>query len=734
MTDKIVALRIPTAQNSLMMLNGINHALSALRGWMLLGKDQFKLERQHAWEKEIKQPYSFLLEKSKNWTNPENITRLKKMGELLKTFEADQQRIEDIAQTDNNIPAVNLLLTQAVPQAAVMVKNITTLIDLEATMDSSNQRKELLGILADVRGTTGLGLANIRAFLLSGDDKFKQKFDSLWQKNQSRFADLEQRQRLLGTKQTKAFKAFKAARTKFLPLPEQMFKLRAAKDWNLANYWLATKAAPVSAELVSILTAMTANQKQLLTKDTDTNHDSQQNDIIISWILLGSSILLSIILGILFIRSINKRLQDLLVFVSKLSQGSLNAQLTTTSNDELGQLATSLLDYSEELNLIIGNVKDSSQTMNTASKEIASTSSAISQAASEQAASVEQTSASVEQMAASIAQNSENAENTNTIASQSVGAAKKGGDAVTKTMTAMNQIAEKISIIEDIAYQTNILALNASIEAARAGNHGRGFAVVAEEVRKLAERSGSAAQEISNLTTESVDVANQAGSLIGEIIPQIQQTAELVQEISAASSEQAAGANQISQAMTSIDQTTQQNAAISEQLSATSIEITGQAQLLMQQMNFFSINEQALQESRAGELFKWDESLDVGIAEINRQHKILIDLINKVDNSVKTGESRESITKTVTNLIDYTHEHFAWEEELFTSNGYPDSAAHKVKHKKLLGELDEHKQQLINDDHPNYAALMTFLTQWLKQHIRHSDQDYAADLRKKGVK
>ncbi len=732
--SRISELRMPTAQSSLMMLNGINHALSSLRGWMILGKDKFKQERQFAWETEIDASYIFLQEKSKNWTNPENITRLNRIHQLLAQFKIEQQQIEDIAQKTENVPAVKMLFDEAAPHAVTMSKNITQLIDIETTLEATTERKKLLGMMADVRGTIALGLANIRAYLLSGDDNFKQKFDTLWAKNQRRFSDLKQQQHLFNPKQKIAFDALDKARTKFQPLPKKMFELRAGQDWNLANYWLATKAAPIGAELVTLLNEMSANQKQLLEQDAQDNIDLQQKNIAISWVLLAASIIFSVILGFFFIKSITSRLKEALFVTSQLAQGKLSVKVNPPSKDEIGQLATSMLSLKQQLNLIVGNAQESTENMQNAAKEVASTSQAIAQATSEQASSVEQTSASIEQMAASISQNNENAGNTNSIASQSVISAQQGSEAVSDTLDAMNQIADKITIIEDIAYQTNILALNASIEAARAGSHGRGFAVVADEVRKLAERSGDAAQEISNLAVNSVEIANQAGSLIGEIIPQIQQTADLVQEIAAASDEQATGTNQISQAMTSLDQTTQQNAAVSEQLAATSEEIAYQVQLVQQQMNFFTVDREALAESLEGDIFKWDDSLDVGIAEINRQHKILIDLINAINNAVKNNETADNIANTLVNLIDYTHEHFSYEEELFSSHGYPETPAHKQTHIKLLGQLDDYKRELQTGENLNYAALMVFLTQWLTQHIRYSDQDYAAFLRKKGVK
>ncbi len=177
------------------------------------------------------------------------------------------------------------------------------------------------------------------------------------------------------------------------------------------------------------------------------------------------------------------------------------------------------------------------------------------------------------------------------IARQSAKDAEASGEAVSRAVAAMRTIAEKISIVQEIARQTDLLALNAAVEAARAGEHGKGFAVVASEVRKLAERSQSAAAEISTMSTDTVQSAQDAGEMLNRLVPDIRKTAELVAEISAACREQDVGASQINEAIQQLDKVTQQNAGASEEMSATSEELAAQAEELQTSIAFFKVDQ-----------------------------------------------------------------------------------------------------------------------------------------------
>jgi methyl-accepting chemotaxis protein len=274
---------------------------------------------------------------------------------------------------------------------------------------------------------------------------------------------------------------------------------------------------------------------------------------------------------------------------NKLAQGDLDLDIESNSDDEIGQLQKAMKRMIISLSDIVDEVQSAVSNVAAGSEELSATSEQMSQGATEQAASAEEASAAMEQMSGNIRQNADNAQHTERLAVQAAEDAEEGGQAVAQTVVAMREIADKILIIEEIARQTNMLALNAAIEAARAGDHGKGFAVVADAVRKLAERSQAAASEISNLSTLSVEIAENAGEMLNKIVPDIRKTSELVQEINAASAEQSTGADQINTALQQLDQIIQQNASSSEEMSSTAEELSAQAEQLQQAIAYFRI-------------------------------------------------------------------------------------------------------------------------------------------------
>lgn len=285
---------------------------------------------------------------------------------------------------------------------------------------------------------------------------------------------------------------------------------------------------------------------------------------------------------------IKKPLANMIENVKQVSEGQLNIKIEhSNAKYELGVLSNSLKQMIDNFNEIVTEVKKGADIVAAASSELSATSEQLSESANEQASSVEEVSSTMEQMAANIDSNTSNAQQTESISLQVSKDISKVSQAAKESLDSVHAIAGKINIINDIAFQTNILALNAAVEAARAGEHGRGFAVVAAEVRKLAERSKIAADEIVTLANQSVKVTEESGELMFKIIPDIEKTAKLVQEIAASSLEQNNGAVQVNDAIQQLNNGTQQNASAAEEMSANSENLAAQAEQLKDTISFF---------------------------------------------------------------------------------------------------------------------------------------------------
>jgi len=319
----------------------------------------------------------------------------------------------------------------------------------------------------------------------------------------------------------------------------------------------------------------------------------RQAQIVIALLSIGTMVIISLLIVFLFRILALKPIEKLIAVVGQVAAGDLTQKVEVTSGDEIGILFASIKTMVEKLQTVVGDVKIAANHVATGSQQVSISSEQMSGGAGEQAASVEEASSSIEEMNATIKQNADNAVQTEHIAQKSANDALESGAAVSETVAAMKEIANKISIVEEIARQTNLLALNAAIEAARAGEHGKGFAVVAAEVRKLAERSQTAAAEIGRLSNSSFDVAERAGAMLTKLVPDIQKTAQLVQEISASSKEQATGASQIHTSIEQLNRVTQQNAAAAEEMASTAAELSSQADQLLDAMTFFKVDEAA---------------------------------------------------------------------------------------------------------------------------------------------
>ncbi|HDV6367522.1 TPA: methyl-accepting chemotaxis protein [Burkholderia cepacia] len=283
------------------------------------------------------------------------------------------------------------------------------------------------------------------------------------------------------------------------------------------------------------------------------------------------------------------------------ANGDLGSRIHVSGNDETRDLLDALRTMNERLIGIVGRVRDSSNSIAHAVSEIASGNLDLSQRTEEQAASLQETAATMEEFTSTVRLNAENAQQASALAANASDVAHRGSSVVGRvvdTMTEIGQSSSKIAditgIIEGIAFQTNILALNAAVEAARAGEQGRGFAVVASEVRSLAQRSSTAAKEIKELITASVQtirdgsaLASEAGKTMSDVTQAVARVTDIMGEIAAASAEQSRGIDQVNLTITQMDETTQQNAALVEQAAAASKSLEAQGRELSETVAAF---------------------------------------------------------------------------------------------------------------------------------------------------
>ncbi|MNF24090.1 Methyl-accepting chemotaxis protein I [compost metagenome] len=320
--------------------------------------------------------------------------------------------------------------------------------------------------------------------------------------------------------------------------------------------------------------------------------------------LLGAALAILIAVRYGLQRVIVQPLAEAAGHLQRLAKADLSQPIEIRSRNEVGQLLAAMRDMQESLARIVGSVREGSSSILVGAQQIAGGNADLSSRTEQQAASLEETAASMEQLTATVKQNADNARQASALANDASSTAGEGREVVGRVVETMQQITDSsqqianiIGVIDSIAFQTNILALNASVEAARAGDQGRGFAVVAGEVRNLAGRCAEAAREIKALIEDSTrrvrdgsQLVDQAGKTIGEVVGAVRRVTDIIDEISAASQEQSAGIAQVNTAIAQMDEVTQQNAALVQEASAASASLADQAHNLEGAVEVFRLS------------------------------------------------------------------------------------------------------------------------------------------------
>lgn len=418
--------------------------------------------------------------------------------------------------------------------------------------------------------------------------------------------------------------------------------------YEIYNKETAAALTKVKSLLEQVVTTVSDN----IMSDEIMLYKARQTNIVVL-LIGGLSILLGFILALVISRGIVRPILKGVAFAKIVARGDLNTAVDVDQKDEIGQLAFALNDMikalkekaavleqiaggdlsvevslssekdvlgksmmvvTESLNSIIHEINEGMEQISTGSDQVSQSSQSLSQGATEQASSLEQITASVNEINGQSRDNAKNAEQANSIAKQAAADAEKGNDNMKSLVHSMElinvssgRIKKVVKVIDDIAFQINLLALNANVEAARAGKYGKGFAVVADEVRNLAVRSAEAVKETTAMVEDSLkniragnsaaeNTAKQLSSIVGGVI----KVAHLLEDITHDSIEQANAISQITSGLDQIDQVTQTNTASAEQSASAAEELAAQAQQIKALVSHFNLADSAVRRALPG--------------------------------------------------------------------------------------------------------------------------------------
>jgi methyl-accepting chemotaxis protein len=597
-TGRTVNLRVPTAMAASDLVAEVYASLAALRAWVITGNETYKTERAQVW-RQIQRGGAELDRLAPTWTIEQNRLDWSAAKPLLDELRVAQEKAEAIAHTPDEQPATKILATEAAPLAKVMLEKVTTIIDHESAIATTDRRKSLLLGFADTRGSMAMAIGAIRGYLLTGDVAFKTEFEQLWAKSQTKVEELTKRRDEMTAEQQAAFDALTAARAKFAPLPQKMFEIRASDRWNVAQWFLTNEAAPRAYKLLDIF----AGPKDAAGVRTGGMVSRQQNNLMsdgaavlgetdflttLLWVMLGVAIGVAGAVIYLTNRSIVPPLLQMVGAMGQLAGGDHTVAIPATEKkDEIGLMARAVLvfkenmikakefadkeaeaikervaraarvnelteKFDEDVTMVLKSVASASTQLQTTASSMTATAeetnsqaTAVAAATEEASTNVQTVSAAAEELTSSITEISRQVAQSANVARKAVAEADRTNTTVRDLSAEATRIGDVVKLINEIASQTNLLALNATIEAARAGEAGRGFAVVASEVKNLAEQTAKATEQISAQITAIQSSSTDAVSAIGTIAATIGEISEITSAIAAAVEEQSSATQEI---------------------------------------------------------------------------------------------------------------------------------------------------------------------------------------------
>ncbi|HYD61961.1 MAG TPA: methyl-accepting chemotaxis protein [Noviherbaspirillum sp.] len=464
-------------------------------------------------------------------------------------------------------------------------------------------------LASKIRGDLDESIRSMLNVLIMQDaGQIKKELANIDERNKSVDAAITKLDTIITDEKGKAqVKAIIELRDKFLPAQNKFVALINEDKKDEAMVKLMFSVRPLQGKYIEQLDAFNKHQDAEMAKaGEDSTAAGHQTELFILALAAGAA-LLSILVGFLTTRRITGPLNEAVDVAKRVASGDLTSEIKIKTHDETGELMKALQHMNESLSRLVGEVRQGTETIAAASREIATGNMDLSHHTQEQAGALQETASSMGQLTQTVRQNAENAREANNLAATASQIAEKGGAVVSQVVQTMGSINESsrkivdiIGVIDGIAFQTNILALNAAVEAARAGEQGKGFAVVAAEVRNLAQRSASAAKEIKELISDSVEkvdagakLVDQAGSTMNEVVASVKRVTGIMSEITVANQEQSTSIEQLNHMIVQMDGVTQQNAALVEEAAASAESMQNQASMLSQLVSVFKLNHSA---------------------------------------------------------------------------------------------------------------------------------------------
>lgn len=363
-TQKTDSVSVPTAYLSSRLTNDVNESLAMLYEYILTGKEKYKTQREGVW-KEVAGIQESLKTLSAQWKSEQNVEALNEANIVLKRLKKAQDKVERYAHGTGRFPAREIMLNEADPLVLEQFKLISELIDIELEAEATPERKALLGMMADVRGTLGMSAANVRAYLLSGDKKYKQNYQKIWAKNERRYNDLQRAQYLLSSEQDKVFTKFSQARAQFQTLPQRLFDIEEGAKSDMVQYYLSTEIDAQAGQVLDVFYGkitedgrrhggIVYKQKEILNADTELAISLSERLLMICGVLLAVGLLLASAAALIADRALTIPVLRIKETLSCLSAGDLTQEIKYTQRkDEIGDMARAMSEFREEAVLAV---------------------------------------------------------------------------------------------------------------------------------------------------------------------------------------------------------------------------------------------------------------------------------------------------------------------------------------------------------------------------------------------